>query len=56
MRYIVDKGMPAIKCCVWSVIDKIYKCALYLYASEGVVPWPFDEEMMNMCWEVKAAR
>jgi hypothetical protein len=38
------------------VTRHIYQCALYLYASEGVVPGPFDEEMMNRAWKVKKAR
>jgi hypothetical protein len=41
---------------LWSVVGDIYRCALYVYASEGVVPGPFDEEMMNMCWKVKSDR
>jgi hypothetical protein len=37
---------------LWSVVGDIYQCALYVYASEGVIPDPYDEEMMNMCWKV----
>jgi len=32
---------------------KIYVGALYVYASEGVVPESFDEEVLNMAWKVK---
>ena len=42
--------------CLWSAIDHIYRCALYVYATEGVIPGPYDEEMMNTCWKVKAAQ
>lgn len=38
-----------------SVASHIYRCALYVYASEGVVPSPYDAEMMNMAWKVKKA-
>jgi hypothetical protein len=41
---------------LWSVVGHIYRCALYMYASEGVIPGPYDEEMMNMCWKVKAVQ
>jgi hypothetical protein len=36
-----------------SVAGHIYRCALYVYASEGVVPTPYSSEMMNMAWKVK---
>jgi hypothetical protein len=39
---------------VISVAGDIYRCALYIYASEGVVPEPFDAEMMNAAWKVKS--
>ena len=41
---------------VISVAGQVYKGALYIYASEGVVPGPFDEDQMNMAWRVKTAR
>jgi hypothetical protein len=31
----------------------VYRCALYVYASEGVVPGPFTAEMMNAGWKIK---
>jgi hypothetical protein len=40
----------------WSLASNIYRCALYMYASEGIVPGPFDEEMMNMAWKVKVVK
>ena len=36
-----------------SMAHHIYRCALYMYASEGVVPGPYDEDMMNRAWKVK---
>jgi hypothetical protein len=31
----------------------VYRCALYIYASEGVVPGPYTAAMMNAAWKVK---
>jgi hypothetical protein len=31
----------------------IYRCALYVYASEGVVPEPYTPELMDAAWKVK---
>jgi len=33
----------------------VYRCALYVYASEGVVPVPYTVELMNAGWKVKKA-
>lgn len=38
---------------VLTFVNDIYRCALYLYASEGVVPEPFSEDDMNAAWKVK---
>jgi hypothetical protein len=38
---------------VIGVASHIYRCALYVYASEGVVPAPYSADMMNMAWKVK---
>lgn len=35
--------------------NHVYRCALYIYASEGVVPEPYTAEMMNTAWKVKKA-
>ena len=35
------------------VAEKIYVCALYIYATEGVIPANFDEESMKTAWKVK---
>jgi hypothetical protein len=36
------------------VAGNVYRCALYLYATEGVVPEPYDQQMMDGAWRVKA--
>ena len=33
----------------------VYRCALFVYASEGVVPVPYTPDMMNAGWKVKKA-
>jgi hypothetical protein len=38
---------------ITGVAEKIYQCALYIYASEGVAPGPYSPEMMDMAWKVK---
>jgi uncharacterized protein DUF6159 len=36
-----------------SIASRVYLCALYLYASEGVVPGYYDAPMMSMGWKMK---
>lgn len=36
-----------------SIASRVYLCALYLYASEGVVPGAFDASLMNTGWKFK---
>jgi hypothetical protein len=31
----------------------VYRCALYVYATEGVVPAPYTAEMMNAGWKIR---
>ncbi len=38
-----------------SMATHVYRCALYVYASEGVIPEPFTPELMNAAWKVKKA-
>ena len=38
-----------------SIASRVYLCALYLYASGGVVPAPYDPSMMGMGWKLKKA-
>lgn len=44
---------------VWSVLiaiaTHVYRCALYVYASEGVVPGPYTADLLNAGWKVKKA-
>ena len=37
------------------VAGHVYRCALYLYAAEGVIPEPYNQEMLDMAWKVKKA-
>ena len=36
-----------------SIASRVYLCALYMYAAEGVVPDPYNASMMNMAWKMK---
>jgi hypothetical protein len=36
-----------------NVAGLVYKGALYLYAAEGVVPHPYDKEMLDAAWKFK---
>jgi len=36
-----------------SIASQIYKGALYLYATEGVIYGPFNQEMLNSAWKFK---
>ena len=36
-----------------SVVNPVYRCALYIYATEGVVPGTFDKELLDFAWKVK---
>ena len=35
------------------VASQVYKGALYLYAADGVVPEPYNQEMLDMAWKFK---
>ena len=39
-----------------AIANHVYRGALYVYASEGVIPGSFDEDMMNKAWKVKKAK
>jgi hypothetical protein len=45
---------------IWSylmnVAGLVYKGALYLYASEGIVSEPYDQDMLNSAWKFKKVR
>lgn len=36
-----------------NVASQVYRCALFIYASEGVVPGPYDQDMMDLAWKVR---
>jgi hypothetical protein len=36
-----------------NLANKVFQCALYLYAAEGAVPGPFDEALLDSAWKVK---
>ncbi len=36
-----------------SIVNPIYRCALFIYATEGVVPETFDKELLDSAWKVK---
>ena len=36
-----------------SVASQIFRCALFLYATEGTLPAPYTDEMAAMAWKVK---
>ena len=39
--------------CLSGVVGHVYQCALYVYATEGVVPESYNQQMLDMAWEVK---
>jgi len=38
---------------VTSVASQVYKGALYLYAAEGVVAEPYNQQMLDSAWKFK---
>lgn len=38
------------------VTSQVYLGALFIYATEGVVPGPFDQAQMELAWKVKSSR
>jgi hypothetical protein len=38
---------------VSGVAGHVYRCALFKYATEGVVPEPYDQDLLDMAWKVK---
>jgi hypothetical protein len=40
---------------VVGIANHIYRCSLFLYASDGTVPAPFTPELMDGAWKVKKA-
>jgi hypothetical protein len=38
---------------VLNIASQVYLCALYLYASAGSAPAPYDDDLMNVAWKSK---
>jgi hypothetical protein len=38
---------------VMRTLDAVYRCALYVFATEGVVPEPFDEPALHEIWATR---
>jgi hypothetical protein len=38
---------------VSNVASQVYRCALYIYAAEGVVPEPYNQDLLDRAWKVK---
>jgi hypothetical protein len=38
---------------VSGVASQVYRCALYIYAAEGVIPEPYNQELMDGAWRIK---
>jgi len=38
-----------------SVAGQVYRCALYIYAAEGAIPQPYNDELLQMAWKLKKA-
>jgi hypothetical protein len=36
-----------------NIVNKVFQCALYIYAAEGVIPGPFDQSLLDAAWKVK---
>jgi Family of unknown function (DUF6159) len=36
-----------------NLVNSIYRCALFIYATEGVIPGPFDKDLLDSAWKVK---
>jgi hypothetical protein len=36
-----------------NLVNSVYRCALFIYATEGVVPEPFDKALLDSAWKVK---
>jgi len=35
------------------VAGQVYRCALFVYASEGTIPQPYNSELLQMAWKMK---
>lgn len=39
--------------CIASVARQVYLCAIYVFASEGIIPEPYNQELLDQAWKVK---
>lgn len=39
-----------------SVAGHVYRCALYVYAADGIVPAPYTTDLLNAAWKTKKIR
>lgn len=39
-----------------SIASQVFQCALFIYATEGVIPGPFEKDQMDMAWKIKSGR
>ncbi|MBX7084424.1 MAG: hypothetical protein K1X88_34780 [Nannocystaceae bacterium] len=49
----VSLPLFAVASAVLHTLDTIYRCALYVFATEGVVPEPFDDPDLHELWYVQ---
>jgi hypothetical protein len=38
---------------VTSVASQVYRCALFVYASEGTIAEPYNLELLQLAWKIK---
>jgi uncharacterized protein DUF6159 len=55
LAVVVPSLAVAALAVVLRTLDTIYRCALYVFATEGVVPEPFDDPELDEIWCVRAA-
>ena len=46
-------GISMLLSWISGVVNPVYRCALYIYATEGVIPETFDKELLDSAWRVK---
>jgi hypothetical protein len=39
--------------CAYGLVGHVHLCALYVYATEGVAPEPYSQDLLDMAWKVK---
>ena len=54
LAVVVPSLAIAVLAVVLRTLDTIYRCALYVFATEGVVPEPFDDPDLEEIWCVRA--